>query len=328
VFTNGGSFALAMKTLAGKGLRSLHALMSLIKNNKVPINIMFNLFDAYVLSVLNYCSEVWGYDQGETLERVHKKFCKWVLNVKPSTNTLALYSELGRFPLYIERYIRIVKYFLKIHTVKQENCIVNTVLNEQSNNINANNYRSNWASKVRLILQSSGLHEIWMYPNSVKIETFIPKLRVRLRDIYISDWRSGLENSTSLDVYREITLNFEKSAYISQLENPKYRNVLAKLYLSSHKLNIEIGRHNNVPRQDRKCTLCNLNDIEDEFHFVLKCPIYIHIRKEYISKYFYAHTSMLKYVLLMQSENKTTLKKLATYCKKAFQLRETLISTV
>lgn len=175
-----------------------------------------------------------------------------------------------------------IKYFLKIHSVKREKCILNTILNEQFNNINVNNYRTNWASQVRLILQSSGLHEIWIFPNSVRIETFIPKLRTRLRDIYISNWRSGLADSTSLDVYREIKLNFEKSAYISQLDNPKYRNILAKLHLSSHKLNIEIGRHNNVPRQDRKCTLCNLNDIEDEFHVVLKCPIYIHIRKEYV----------------------------------------------
>ena len=36
---------------------------------------------------------------------------------------------------------------------------------------------------------------------------------------------------------------------------------------------IELGRHNNIPRNERKCTLCNLNDIEDEFHFVLKCPV-------------------------------------------------------
>jgi hypothetical protein len=43
----------------------------------VPINIMFNLFDSCVLSVLNYGAGVWGYINSEVIERVHKKMCKW-----------------------------------------------------------------------------------------------------------------------------------------------------------------------------------------------------------------------------------------------------------
>ena len=49
------------------------------------------------------------------------------------------------------------------------------------------------------------------------------------------------------------------------MENTEYRNTSAKFRLSSHKLNIDVRRHNNIPRNERNCTLCNLNDIEDEF---------------------------------------------------------------
>ena len=85
VFSSGGSFVPATKEL------------------DISIEIMFNLFDTYVLSILNYNCEVWGFSKAENIERVHRKFCKWLLNVKMSTNSLSLYSELGRFPLYIER---------------------------------------------------------------------------------------------------------------------------------------------------------------------------------------------------------------------------------
>jgi len=44
-------------------------------------------------------------------------------------------------------------------------------------------------------------------------------------------------------------------------------------------------RHNKINRQDRKC---NLNDIEDEFHFVLVCPEYINLRN--------ANTCIPKYI--------------------------------
>ena len=154
---------------------------------------------------------------------------------------------------------------------------------------------------------------------------FVPVLRGRLRDIYISNWRSGLELSSALDVFREIKTNFEQSSYLSVIENTKYRNILAKLRLSSHKLNIETGRHNKIARNDRKCTMCNINDIEDEFHFVLKCPVYADLRRQYIPRYYYTHTSLMKYILLMQSNNKILIRKLAMFCDKSFKLRDSLL---
>jgi len=40
---------------------------------------------------------------------------------------------------------------------------------------------------------------------------------------------------------------------------------------SSHHLEIERGRYNNVNREDRVCKLCG-NGIEHEVHFLLICP--------------------------------------------------------
>ena len=63
----------------------------------------------------------------------------------------------------------------------------------------------------------------------------------------------------------------------------KLRNTLAELRVSSHDLCIETGGHNNIDRRDRKCFMCNNNDIEDEYHFVLTCSLYDSLRKQYIS---------------------------------------------
>ena len=98
----------------------MSSLLNLTKGMEVPINIMFNLFDSYVLPILNYSCEVIGFYKTENMERVQRKFCKWLLSVKMSTNSLSLYSELGRYPLFIERNIRIVKYFIKPYGVKHD----------------------------------------------------------------------------------------------------------------------------------------------------------------------------------------------------------------
>ena len=52
--------------------------------------------------------------------------------------------------------------------------------------------------------------------------------------------------------------------YLDQIEINKYRVALSKFRLSSHNLEIETGRHGNIPRADRKCTKCNSDVIEDE----------------------------------------------------------------
>ena len=54
---------------------------------------------------------------------------------------------------------------------------------------------------------------------------------------------------------------------------------ISKIRMSSHNLKIEKGRYHNIERQSRLCVLCNLNDIEDEFHFILKCPLYYDLRE-------------------------------------------------
>ena len=62
----------------------------MLRDVQVYVNILFNLFGAYVLSVLNYNSEVWGFKNADSIERVHKKFCKSVLN------SFAIYGELKK----------------------------------------------------------------------------------------------------------------------------------------------------------------------------------------------------------------------------------------
>jgi hypothetical protein len=47
---------------------------------------------------------------------------------------------------------------------------------------------------------------------------------------------------------------------------------LCKFRTTNHKLPIEHGRWNNIPHENRKCNLCNLEEIGDEFHYISNCP--------------------------------------------------------
>ena len=321
VFSSGGSFNNTTKTTVDKGLRALMSLFNITKGLEIPVSIMHNLFDTYVLSVLNYGCEIWGYIKAENVERVHRKYCKRLLGVKNSTNNLAVYSELGRFPLYIKRHTRIIKYWLQLFNEKKDNCILKNVMMYRRKLVN-NIKCDNWSYKVRYILESAGFAEVWMYPESVNTNVFLPVLLLRLQDMYISNWRRDMNLCSSLFLYKELKVDFTIAEYLQRLNNFKLRNVISKIRLSSHNLFIETGRHMNIARNQRKCSKCRLNEIQDEYHFILVCPYFIDLRNTFISNYFTQNPSMYKFLQLLNSNKRKEIINLANFCIKAFKKLE------
>ena len=66
---------------------------------------------------------------------------------------------------------------------------------------------------------------------------------------------------------------------MNMVKNIKHRIMLTKFRLSPHDLEIEKGRYNNKPikAEECYCKFCksdnNLTE-EDEFHFLMICPLY------------------------------------------------------
>ncbi len=87
----------------------MNVLLSKCNKFDLKPRIVCQLFDAFVGSTLNYAAETWGYSKATEIERIHLKFCKRILNVKPNTCNATVYGELGRYPLYVNRYICILK---------------------------------------------------------------------------------------------------------------------------------------------------------------------------------------------------------------------------
>ena len=101
--------------------------------------------------------------------------------------------------------------------------------------------------------------------------------------------------------------------YLTKPIDKKFKRLLTKFRLSNHSLNIEIGRHRNVIKYNRLCTCCNFQDIEDEFHFILKCPLYNDLRKKFLKKYYYNKPSVFKLIHLFSTSNISALLKLGKF---------------
>ena len=105
------------------------------------------------------------------------------------------------------------------------------------------------------------------------------------------------------------------------LPNYKLTNILCKFRCSTHKLLIESGRYNNIDRASRICKNCNMNVIEDEYHFLLVCPTYRDLRKIYLKPYFYTWPSIQKFKMLMSSKSLKMLRNISIFLKNAFSQR-------
>ena len=194
------------------------------------------------------------------------------------------------------------------------------------NDIEEQPLKQNWALSVKKLLSRLGFMDVWIFQGVGNVKLFIDIFKLRLRDIFMQDWHSRLENSTRSRFFIHIA-NFQYQTYLDKVSVVKYRKSLSQLRLSSHRLEIEIGRWakpNKIPLDDRKCKLCN--SLEDECHFVLECPLYAALRKQLIDKYFWKRPSMLKLVELFTTENVKILKKLSIFVEKAFKLRKEIMS--
>ena len=49
--------------------------------------------------------------------------------------------------------------------------------------------------------------------------------------------------------------------------------------------------------------MCDMNDVEDEYHFIFKCSFYTNLRLLYIKKYYWFKPSVFKNVQLLSVPN-------------------------
>ena len=129
IFNYTGKFNMNREHLCGKALKALNVFINYCKKFDLKPSILFQLFDSFVGSIVSYACEIWGIAKAPEIERIHLKFCKYILKVNKSTPNIAVYGELGRYPLYINRFVRIIKYWLKVKY--SENIFIKTMC-EQS----------------------------------------------------------------------------------------------------------------------------------------------------------------------------------------------------
>ena len=313
----------AQQTLAAQANKSVSFILKTTKSvNFVDIDMLWTLFDHMVLPILTYGSQIWGCDTAKCVEQVQNKFCKFLLKLPNQAVNVAVRGECGRLPIKVTATLNVLKYWCKL--VCMDNNILPKSCNKMIYALDLNG-RVTWATKVKHLMYNSGFGIVWLSQEIGNVSLFLIEAKQRLIDIAHQEWHSDLNQCSKLQTLCEFKSLLNPERYLSHVTIVKHRISLSRLRLSVHNLAIETGRHINIDPELRTCKYCNStgeNLIEDEFHFVLICPLYKIIRLKLIANNIVTYPSTENFVNLFSSKDPVVLKGLAKYVFEAFKLRD------
>ena len=241
---------------------------------------------------------------------------KYMLGVKKQTSTVAVYAETGRFPLVLRQNLQMLKYWLRIRNLPLENAVREAY---DAQVALYNDSFPSWCDNIQNILSQIEMNHIFQ-----NLDTFeddhtglLSLANQRLHENKSTSLTSIIrlcDETSKLRNYKCFKTTLGLEPYLFRLKNQKMATALSCFRLSSHPLEIELGRHARpkIHKELRFCRVCTQNQVEDEMHFLLVCPSYYKRREtlfNQIENYCEVKTldSPVKYAEIMSSKDETVI---------------------
>jgi hypothetical protein len=287
-FTASGSFSLAQEEMYKKALKAYFKLQKDFLNLNPGVKNSTHIFDHTIKPILLYGCEIWGSFNSQTArfrnnslqldeiyskalcEKLHIKFCRYILGVHKKSAKFAVLAELGRFPMGYNIISQMLNYWHRLENLDDSFPLLQTAYN--ADKLNFQNKLSSWCGSVNLLFR--------YFPELMKLQhatssLFKTKCKKYLQEQFLNNWykkKDILSSTGKLDTYCKIKQYFGLENYLTILKNFTQRKTLTRFRISAHKLRIESGRYLGMSRTSRICLNCTLNEVEDEIHFLFKCP--------------------------------------------------------
>lgn len=171
----------------------------LITNNDVPVSTKRQVFSSVSKAIVTYAAEVWGYQQKEELEKLHRFFIKRLLCLPVNTPNYILYLESGENKIWLDTLKINYKYIVKAINLPDSRFVRKiTILTSQS--------RCGWAKEWRILCRQYNVD--WVDPVTQPNE-WIGRCNIiidRIRDKLSENWWNNAANSQFHSIYHSLRM--------------------------------------------------------------------------------------------------------------------------
>jgi len=259
----------------------------------------------------------------DKIESVQINFCKRLACLNQNvTNSFAL-AECGRLPLNVDYMFKCVKYWVTLTqmatTRYPKQCYL---MLRRLDDVG----RVTWATHIKHFLFLFGFGHAWISNELGNSVTFLNICHTRLVDCAKQTLLGDINSRAKGLHYKLFKSLIEPERYLSTPLSYRLKHCLSNFRCSGHQLMIEKGRHVGIDREYRFCPLClhrNVYSIENEFHFLLVCPVYNHIRDQcFMNNWLECTISEHLFVLIMSDTRQQAIFALGRYIDVVYKLRE------
>ena len=292
-----GNMMTTSENLCSRAWKAVFKMKSAFKDIDVNPKLPIKMFDMIVRPILCYSSEIWGpfnylcsqrsnipdlslfWNKSENVpvEKFQIKFVKGLLGVHSKAANAAVMGEVGRYPMFCYIVQNILRYLLHLNEVINDRPLLAAAVHEDKMLPKT----KSWHKKVESLLSFFGFELGNMQTLSFD---FIKTIKIHMQRSFEIYWNFKLGDpmleSGKLSLYRKIKSHFRFEPYLNNVHKLKYRRSITALRISSHYLEVEIGRYVNkkedqIERDKRYCMLCledNICLLGDEIHAMFVCP--------------------------------------------------------
>ena len=99
---------------------------------------------------------------------------------------------------------------------------------------------------------------------------------------------------------------------------------MARLRSGTNELRIDTGRHEGLPRKERRCWF-GCEQVEDEKHFLMECWLYEELRKEVMTELKGEEEREISLERLLGNGSKEDIERVVVYIKRALAKRRRIL---
>ena len=250
---------------AGRAVGSIISKMKFCKD--IGYSTYSQLYDACVCPILVYAAGVWGFKDVKQVNSIQNRAIRCFLGVHAFAPSLAIQGDMGWEPMEIRQKGEVIRLWNRLVNMS-ESRLTKKVFNwDKAHN-------GPWTKGVFSILREADLAYVFLNMLCCNINLLKQKIFCNHKE----KWSNDIWSKPKLRSYVQIKHCFGTEPYVKSFLTRNQRSLCAQLRAGILPLAIEVGRFSAVPEENRICNVCDLKDVENEFHFMFYCTLYDDLR--------------------------------------------------